>query len=73
LTPLATDVSEVPAAPILKLQGFVLDVSGSCKMLTPVCQTIRCHVPAVRHTLRVALEMCLNVKGTVKLGCQKPF
>jgi hypothetical protein len=64
VTPLVTDVSEVPAAPIFKLQDFILEVSGSCKMLTPVYQTVRCHVPVVRYNLGVAMEMYLNVNGT---------
>ena len=69
MTPLATDVSKVSAATIFKLQYFLLDVSGSINMLTSVYKTIRRHVPIVRYILGVAVEMYLNLNGTVGLGC----
>jgi len=68
-TPLVTDVSEEPAAPIFKLQDFLLDISGSWKMLTPVYQNIRCHVPVVRYIVGVTLQVYLNVNWMVGLGC----
>jgi hypothetical protein len=45
-----------------------MDVAGSCKTLTAVYQTIRCHVPIFRYILGVAVEMCLHANGTIELG-----